>query len=217
MRRILLIAAGVALAASSVGVGASAYAGGSPDQVTANINGAQIMKVNRFFNETYHFPDVIKVHQGERILFVNNTVEAHTVTLVRESDLPTTAAAVFNCNLCNSVNTLYGANGNGPPAGVQIDNGKLTDDESDHDADLKDPVVPPGIPLPFPVLLEDFNAVSHSNGAGAPTIGDSTLVPSTSNGVPFSARTVKVTAEPGEYHLFCTFHPWMQSTLIVTG
>ncbi len=210
MRKVIMIAAGMALAASSIAVGASAYASGSAKGITVDIRGTNILKINRAISTTYRFPDTIKVHKGEWVTFVNKTVEAHTVTLVDAADLPTTVNGVFNCSLCNKVNGIYGT-GNGPPHGVQIDNGKISDDSS-HDADVTDPNVPAGAHLPFPVLVEDFDTAGHGN-----TVGDSTLVPSTTNHVGFSARSISVTAAPGTYHYYCTFHAWMQGTLIVTS
>jgi plastocyanin len=219
MRKAIMITAGMALSASSIAVGASAYASSSAAKgVTVQIVGTNILRVNDSIKTTYRFPDTIRVHQGELITFNNRTVEAHTVALVRAADLPTTVAGVFNCALCNTVNSIFSPSGGpGLPAGVQIDNGKITDDESDADADVTDPNVPSGVPLPFPVLVQDFNVSAHSGPGGSMTVGDATLVPSTVDHVGFTARTVKVTADPGTYHYFCTFHAWMQGTLIVTS
>jgi hypothetical protein len=133
------------------------------------------------------------------------------MTLVAGPDLPRNAAQAFNCNICNVVDGMYFPNPGPPPAGVQIDNGTITDD-NDGDADTLDPAVH-GLANAF---IEDFNTVSHSNGAGAPTIGDSTLIGSTSlRGTPVN-RTIVVTAAPGTVlHYYCTFHPWMQAKITV--
>ena len=227
MRKAIMIAAGVALAGSSIGLGASAYASGAagPKTVTVQIVGQNIFRRNDSISTTYRFPDkTIKVHQGDLITFVNKTDDGHTMTLVRAADLPGSVAQAFNCTLCNAINTVFGINGPGPgglPAGVQIDNGILTDDDTGAaDADAPDPAVPPGVTLPFPVLVQDFNASAHSNPTGPPTVGDSTLVDAVgpNNHGFVTQRTVKVTAAEGTtLNYYCTIHPWMQGTIEVVG
>jgi plastocyanin len=226
MRKAIMITAGVLLASGSIGIGASAYASGTagPKTVTVQIVGKNIFQRNEFITTTYRFPEnTIKVHKGDMITFVNKTDDAHTMTLVRAADLPGSVAQTFNCTVCNDVNNLFGIGGppGGLPAGVQIDNGKLTDDDTGApDADVTDPAVPPGVHLPFPVLVQDFNAASHSNPTGPSTIGDSTLVDATgpSNHGFVTQRTVKVTAEEGTtLNYYCTIHPWMQGTIQVVG
>ncbi len=218
MRRGTYAVAALAVAASTIGLGASASAGQTANgTITVAIVGQNILKVNREFGSTFRFPDTITVRRGQYIEFVNKTSEVHTVTLVRESGLPTTVNGVENCALCNDVNAIYFGNGQ-QPMGVQIDNGKLTDDESDHDADLPDPAVPAAVRahLPFPVLVQDFSNPAHLVN-GHLVGGDSTLVPSVTNHLGVDARTIQVTEIPGTYHYFCTFHAWMQGTLVVTS
>jgi hypothetical protein len=73
--------------------------------------------------------------------------------------------------------------------------------------------VPPG--APFTALVEDFDTASHTNAGGPPTIGDSTLIGPVNSPAP-SSRTIVVTAAPGTVlHYYCTFHAWMQATIIV--
>jgi plastocyanin len=206
------------MGASTIGLGASASAGQAANgTITVNIVGGNFLRVNRSVTTTYRFPDTIKVRQGQFIEFVNKTDDAHTVTMVRAADLPTTVNGVFNCGLCNAVNSIYGG-GNGPPNGVQIDNGKLNDDESDHDADRPDPAVPASVRahLPFPVLIQDFNVPAYTVNGHA-VVGDSTVVPSVVDHIGAFARTIQVTVRPGTYHYYCTFHAWMQGTLVVTS
>jgi plastocyanin len=219
MRKGTYAVASLAIAASTLGLGASASASQAKNgTITVSIVGTNILKVNRAISTTYRFPDTIKVRRGQYIEFVNKTVEAHTVTMVREADLPTTINGVFNCTVCNDINAIYSPSGSGPPAGVQIDNGKITDDESDHDADLPDPAIPASVRahLPFPALVADFNSPAHLvNGQLAG--GDSTFVPSVTQHLGVDARTIQVTVSPGTYHYYCTFHAWMQGTLVVTS
>jgi hypothetical protein len=110
--------------------------------------------------------------------------QGHNMSLIAANDLAIPGGRLvvdsFNiCPLCDAISGLYFSNpgGNGPPAGVQIDNGKLSDDDTvPDDADVQDPAIPKGFTPPFPVLLADFDTVSHANPTGPPTIGDSTLV-----------------------------------------
>jgi hypothetical protein len=151
--------------------------------------------------------------------------QGHNMSLIAANDLPIPGGRLvvdsFNiCPLCDAISGLYFSNpgGNGPPAGVQIDNGKLSDDDTvPDDADVQDPAVPKGFTPPFPVLLADFDTVSHTNPTGPPTIGDSTLVDAygpANNGF-VTQRTVRMSTVPGTYHYVCTFHPWMQGTIVV--
>jgi hypothetical protein len=134
--------------------------------------------------------------------------------LVVKADLPRTIPELFNCKLCKAVNGVYFSGGGHNPSGVQIDNGQLTDD-NDSDADTTDPAVPPG--APFVALVEDFDTSAHTNAHGvAPTVGDSSLIGPVNSPAP-SMRTIVVTAPPGTVlHYYCTFHPWMQGTILVT-
>jgi plastocyanin len=193
----------------------SSTAGAEQTAKVVNIVGKDSFSPNQFLLNTFRFePGLITVHQGQRVLFNNKTTDGHNMTLVAKGDLPRTIPQVFNCNLCNTVNEMYLPTGNPPPAGVQIDHGVLNDDEADHDADATDPAAG-GFPG---ALIEDFNTVSHSNPTGPATIGDSTLVAPVGQPPAPTSRTIVVTAKPGTtLHYYCTFHPWMQATILVTS
>jgi plastocyanin len=230
MRKAAFIGAGMLLAAGFpivAGSSAGASGGPAPKAVTVNIEGTNIFVRNQGVTTTYHFPDApTRVAPGGTIKFVNKTNDLHNMTLFTAKDLPIPQGRLvvdsFSiCPLCDAVSNLYG-NGNGPPPGVQIDNGQIGDDETvPDDADTVDPAAK-GLNPPFPVLIEDFDTLTHSNPATPgnpnppPTIGDSTLV-----GAPGSPmvtqRTVRVSTVPGTYHYVCTFHPWMQGTIVVSS
>ena len=172
------------------------------------------------FVNDFAFPDhPIVVEQGGMITFHNLTAEGHTIALVAAADVPATTSEVDNCAICGAVNGVFGLNGGGAPAGAQIDNGQVGDDDARADADAPDSgaIASAKGPLPpqsvFPILVEDFDTASH----GA-TVGDATIVdtadPNNGNGFPVE-RTVLVTAPPGLYHYICTLHPWMQGTIHV--
>jgi plastocyanin len=229
MRRAALFGAGVLLAAGLPAIAVSsagASDGPPPKAATVKIEGTDIYVRNRSMITTYHFPDEpTRVAPGGTITFVNKTNDGHNMSLIAAKDLPIPEGRLvvdsFNiCPLCDAISGAYftSPGGNSSPAGAQIDNGKLTDDDTvPDDADIQDPAVPPGVTPPFPVLVADFDTVSHTNPTGPATVGDSTLVDANgpaNNGF-VTQRTVKMSAVPGTYHYICTFHPWMQGTIVV--
>ena len=213
-RKLIAGAAGFLLMGSVPLVVGSTAGAAQGSKVVVNIEGQDSFQANNYYLNTYHFePGTITVHQGQQVLFNNPaTHDGHTMTLVAAADLPRNSGQLFNCGLCNAVGGMYFPNGQGgPPAGVQIDNGVLSDD-NDTDADVPDPAVQG----PFSALIEDFNTPSHTNGANPPTIGDSALLGSVSIPHTPTSRNVVVTASPGTVlHYFCTLHPWMQGTIKV--
>jgi plastocyanin len=210
----------VALAASGLAASAAGAEGGGPKAVSVNIVGGDHFPHPGLLTNDMRFPDdPIVVAQGGRITFHNKTNDGHTVALVNRADLPTTVKQVFNCPLCDAINSAFGIgpSSSGPPAGVQLDNGKLTDDDAQADADAVDAGAIASAKTPLPpglsVLIADFDTPSHGS-----TIGDATLMdtadPTNGHGAP-TQRTIRVTAAPGLYHYYCTIHPWMQGTIRV--
>jgi plastocyanin len=196
---------------------------GAPSAVTANIVGRQTVVANVGYKATYRFPeDPIRVAQGGTITFVNKTDDFHTIALVNKADLPVpfngkavdAGPVQNNCAICNAVNQTFGA-GNGPPSGLQIDNGTITDDDGQADADVTDTAaiasathLPPGLTP----MVADFD--TPGSGGVTPTVGDATIIATKDSGAP-TVRTVKMTAAPGTYYYICTFHPWMEGKIIV--
>jgi plastocyanin len=211
-RKLVVAVAAVLLLGTTPLIG-NAMASTAAKTKVIKIVGKDSFVANAYLLNTYRFsPSVITVHQGDLVQFDNMTIDGHTMTLVAKSDLPRTIPEVFRCKLCKAVNSVYFPPGSHNPAGVQIDNGQLTDD-NDTDADTPDPAVPPG--APFTALIQDFDTASHSNASGPATVGDSSLVGPVNSPAP-STRTIVVTAPPGTVlHYFCTFHAWMQATIVV--
>jgi len=200
-----------------------------PKAVSVEILGGDHFVHPGLLTNDWRFPEEpITVARGGTITFHNKTGDGHTISLVAAGDVPQTTAQVDNCELCNTINNVYGA-GNGLPNGVQLDNGVAGDDPAQADADTPDsgaiatisPALlthlPPGFNLNDFVQVADFDTPSHTNPTGPDTVGDSTLVDTSGpNGNGFATqRTVVVTAAPGLYHFICTFHPWMQGTIRV--
>lgn len=222
MRRLGVIMAATVLV-GAFGGNAAVAQDAAPSHVQANIVGRQTVIANQQYTATYHFPnEPLRVAQGGTITFVNQTDDFHTITLVTKSDLPVpfsggpvdAGTVQNNCSLCGAVNSLYGG-GSGPPNGLQIDNGQVNDDDAQADADAPDAAaiataggLPPGLSL----LTEDFD--TPGTGGASPTVGDSTIIGPVGSGAP-TQRTVQMTGAPGTYWYFCTFHPWMEGSIIV--
>jgi plastocyanin len=234
----------IALAALAVGVGAptasTAFAAASsakhtqgqgehhgehherhhgPASASVNITGGDHFVRPGLITNDFSFPkSPTVVRHGGTITFHNLTDEGHSMALVAAADVPATAPQVFNCALCNAINGVFGLSQNGPPAAVQLDAGKASDDDSQADADAVDTgaiasaksPLPPGIQ----VLIEDFDTPGHGTTPGDATLVD-TADPVNGSGAP-TQRTIVMTAAPGLYHYICTLHPWMQGTIRVT-
>jgi plastocyanin len=220
MRRVAMATIAVLIAGSGTFATTTARADDEPPTaVTVKILGGNIFRAGRSLTTTYHFPDEVEVAHGGTITFVNQTDDGHTISLVAPADVPTS----LNCQVCNGINgAFFPGSGNGPPAGAQIDNGQIGDDDAQADADAVDSgaIKSMSHPAPpnFPILVEDFDTPTHSNPDGSVTVGDSVIIDTANpqNGNGFATqRTIRVTAAPGRYHYICTFHPWMQGTIEV--
>jgi hypothetical protein len=103
-RLIVLAVAAIALAA--IGIGVARAQGGTP---TVKVFGAPEVKTNRFLAFTLRYnQDDYTVKSGERLRFVKAenpflADEPHTLTVVRQSDLPRTAEQVFRCSFCRVI------------------------------------------------------------------------------------------------------------------
>jgi plastocyanin len=215
-------AIGVAALIGPIAAGGAAGANDDrPRAVSVDITGGDHFIRPGLITNDFSFPlHPIVVGQGGKITFHNRTNDGHTVVLVDPSDVPTTTQQVFNCSLCDAVNMAFFPKGPGPglPAGAQIDNGSIPDDETQLDADATDTgaLQSAKTPLPpdFRVLIEDFDTVTKGK------ITDATLMdtsdPKNGNGGP-TQRTIVVTAKPGLYNYICSIHPWMQGQIRVTA
>jgi plastocyanin len=184
-----------------------------PRTVSVDITGADHFPRPGLFINDFSFPlRPIVIQQGGKITFHNRTSEGHTMALVDPTLVPKTSQDLSNCPICDAINTMFFPNpGNGPPAGLQIDNGMITDDETQQDADAPDAGPSHG----FRLLIEDFDTVAKTGHIGDATIVDTTD-PRNGHGFP-TQRTVVLTAKPGLYNYICSIHPWMQGQIRVTS
>ena len=101
MRRIGVIVGGLAVAVASAVV---VFGGGAGAATTSvSILGSDSFSPNNYVQSTFHFsPGTITVHSGSAAQWVNATSDAHTITIVKPGQVPTTVTAVFNCRVCQS-------------------------------------------------------------------------------------------------------------------
>lgn len=101
MRKLAIVLGVAALAAaSSVSVGQAAPDDGGATIKTRGRNG---VRINELIFSTLRFaPERVGVQSGDRITLVHadTSGEPHTLTVVRETDLPETVDEVFNCEAC---------------------------------------------------------------------------------------------------------------------
>ncbi|MEA2192118.1 MAG: hypothetical protein QOI73_2239 [Solirubrobacteraceae bacterium] len=128
-RRTLITAmAGLCLAAGTAGI---AGAASSPAPKTASIKAVQTlkMKVNRYVQDGLRWDkDVYRVRSGGTLTVINNAPDEgpHTLSVVKASDLPKTAAqALGNCKICHVFEQAHGADphSEGPPKFNYVENG----------------------------------------------------------------------------------------------
>jgi plastocyanin len=112
MRKLFIAvsAALVAVAVSLASAGAAAVGTGK----TVLIVGEEKFKPNEFLLTTFRYsPGRIRVRQGAIITWDNRTIDAHTVSIVAESDIPKTIEQVTNCAVCGKL--IHGHAPSGPP------------------------------------------------------------------------------------------------------
>jgi len=98
-RGIILTAALVVAVGSGIGV---AFAVGE-GPIHLRTEGANYFEANAFIQSTLRFnPGNLEVESGDTIRFEHRdaTLEPHTLTLVKQGDLPTSVDEVFACTVC---------------------------------------------------------------------------------------------------------------------
>ena len=111
MRRFSLLLGSVVLVVSA---GVVVFGGGAgAASTTVSIMGSESFQPNAFVDATFHFsPGTIIVHSGSSAQWVNATGSAHTITIVKPGQVPSTINQVFNCKVC--ANQAPSANAGGP-------------------------------------------------------------------------------------------------------
>jgi plastocyanin len=102
----LLIAAG-----SAVGAG-----GKGPAKAKIVIKGDESFKPNAYTKNTFHFQaGTVSIRSGGTVTMTNTTMDAHSLSIVPQSQLPRTTNQVNNCNVCGAILASHGINLEGPP------------------------------------------------------------------------------------------------------
>ena len=120
----------VVLALGIAGTGAAIASGASAPK-KANIKAVQTLKlkVNRYIQDGLRWDkDKYTVASGGTLHIVNNAADEgpHTLTVVKEKDLPKTVAKVLNCKICGTLAEAHGADPNSddaPPKFLFLENG----------------------------------------------------------------------------------------------
>lgn len=114
MNKGFLLAAAVAAAATA----SVAFASGNGGGVTIKaVDGAKMVP-NQYIQDDMHFaPGTVTVKSGSTVTFTfdGKQMDPHTLTIVKQSDLPRTAAQVDNCKACQKYATAHLKNPKAPP------------------------------------------------------------------------------------------------------
>jgi hypothetical protein len=100
----------------------------APSKTTIKSQQKLVMKVNRYIQDGLRWDkDAYTVKSGGTLHIVNGdgTEGPHTFTVVAKKDLPKTAAAAFNCKICETLGKAHGAdpNSDAPPKFPFLENG----------------------------------------------------------------------------------------------
>jgi plastocyanin len=87
-----------------------------PSAATITVKASQAFKPNQYLqlNDRYA-PGTITIASGGTITLKNTDTDAHSLSLVKKSDVPGTVDAVNNCAVCGPLFQAHGINPNGPP------------------------------------------------------------------------------------------------------
>ncbi|HEV7586097.1 MAG TPA: hypothetical protein VGO14_09985 [Solirubrobacteraceae bacterium] len=104
----LLAVAGTALAAGGKG----------PAKATILATGSESMRPNAYYTNTFQFQaGTVPIRSGGTVTLRNTTRDAHTLSLVKQSQVPRTLKQMENCKACGEIAKSHGINTEGPPTG----------------------------------------------------------------------------------------------------
>ena len=115
LRRGLVVAAvGAALltlAGSAIGAG-----GKGPAKAKLSIKGKDSFKPNAYLKLGFFFaPGTVTIRSGGTVTLTNTTTDPHTLSIVKQSQVPRTVEQTENCSMCEAILNSHGINPEGPP------------------------------------------------------------------------------------------------------
>ena len=118
--------ASLVAALSLIAVAAAAAAPSAPSKAKIAIHGSASFKANQYLKLNNSFvPGTITIRSGGTVTIKNITTDGHTLSIVKKSQVPRTAAQVNNCNVCGPLFAAHGFNPNapGPPQHLLVNVG----------------------------------------------------------------------------------------------
>jgi plastocyanin len=113
-----IVVAVIGAAVLAVAGSALAAGGKGPAKATVLATGSESMKPNAFYQNTFHFQaGTVTIRSGGTVTLANKTSDAHTLSLVRQSQVPRTLKQMENCKACGEIAKSHGINTEGPPTG----------------------------------------------------------------------------------------------------
>src|SRR5438067_8856007 len=127
-RKTIAALATLALAVAGTSVALAASTAAVPSKITLKQKQTQVMKPNRYFQDGLRWDkDVYTLKSGGTLHVVASVVTEgpHTFTVVKEKDLPRTAAQANHCKICAKLGAAHGAQpeSNAPPKFQFLENG----------------------------------------------------------------------------------------------
>jgi len=116
-RRALVVAV---LGAASLALGGPALGaagkGNGPAKAKLVIKGGESFKIDAYIKDSVHFVGgTVTVRSGGTVTLTNTTEDGHTLSIVKQSQLPRTLKQIENCSVCGEIAKSHGINPEGPP------------------------------------------------------------------------------------------------------
>jgi plastocyanin len=101
----------LAVAGTAFGAG-----GKGPAKATVVIKGGETFKPNVVITNTFHFDaGTVTIRSGGTVTLTNKTTDAHSLSIVKPSQVPHTVNQMHNCTACEAILAAHGINLGGPP------------------------------------------------------------------------------------------------------
>lgn len=120
-RRMLVVAVFgatlLALGGSALGAAGKGKGKGSA-KAKIVIKGGESFKPNAYIKDSMHFvAGTVTVRSGATVTLTNMTGDEHTLSIVKQSQLPRTINQIENCGVCGEIAKSHGVNPSAPPSG----------------------------------------------------------------------------------------------------